>query len=53
MCPVGQQPLGDGVADPPCRASDDGEAPCKRIRRARVPQYINQPPLTLSVAPVI
>ncbi len=50
---VGEQALGDRVADPARRAGHDRDAPVKRIRHVAAPQYINQPPLTLIVAPVI
>jgi hypothetical protein len=50
---VGEQSLGDGVPDPARCAGHDRDAPPKANWTCLHPQYINQPPLTLIVAPVI
>ena len=52
---IGDEPLGDCVANAPRRAGDNSDAALKRIRHvlSLFPQYISQPPLTLIVAPVM
>ena len=56
-CAVGEQPLGDRIANAARRARHDGGPAGKRIGHCSSlllasAQYISQPPLTLMVAPV-